>query len=415
MSDERQRELERRAAAGDADASRALAWERMRSVDLPAVADALRRDPRGTLRLLVEGFTRDQVSDLIAELGVLRLARDRGDTVRERIRSRPQLVVGDVRRRGLERLVLELALGPLLGELPPTGGVRVTVTVRTPREVELEAAGWAHWDPPATAAALSASAAATLLGNLEADWAVVAALSESFEASRTTLGERRTLRCARGEVQDLSSAPAAPGEAVRLRFEPDREVFAVDLEIDGGAVERRLREVSPLHPGVELRLIDPVRGRDTSFVSLGGLADVVADLCPAERSVLGAIVRLPWALDGLVQVEAAITYRTGTDEPLVVSYAGDRLTRRGGSHALGLQEGVADAVAAAGGARHAATRGLVAAVAICGDVQEPERGQPLADASAATSVRERVREGFATWLAAHPRETAALLERLGTP
>src|SRR5690606_24786485 len=104
----------------------------------------------------------------------------------------------------------------------------------------------------------------------------------------------RRLWVLRGEPARSTVREALGRDGFQLRFAPDPELFAADVAWDGPRLERRLQELVQLHPGLEVRLRDRVRARDATFVALAGLADLVAELCPAERSALGAIVHLAW-------------------------------------------------------------------------------------------------------------------------
>ena len=187
------------------------------------------------------------------------------------VRMRPGMYIGDTGPRGLHHLIWEIvdnsvdeALAGYCTEisvaLAPDGGVTVTDNGRGmpvdphPQKrvptcqviMTVLHAGGKFGD-----------GAYTVSGGLHGVGAsVVNALSEKLELFVRRDGREYSMTFARGDVfRELSSKPTgAPGTGTTVHFYPDPLIFKTGIVFDPKLVERRLREISYLVPGLSLTL-----------------------------------------------------------------------------------------------------------------------------------------------------------------
>jgi DNA gyrase/topoisomerase IV subunit B len=136
----------------------------------------------------------------------------------------------------------------------------------------------------------------------------------------------------------------ARGTGTSTRFTPDPDIFD-DVEFDAETIARRLEMKSYLTAGVKLVFKDEARGTRAEFKAEGGIADLLA----ARVKGSGAAAVHPEAVtftneDGAeVEVHVALQWTESPSEE-TLSFANGIPTKDGGTHELGLREGVAAAM-----------------------------------------------------------------------
>ena len=177
---------------------------------------------------------------------------------------------------------------------------------------------------------------------------VVNALSTELVAKIKRDGRLSEQRFARGvplgPVRDLGEAR---GSGTSIFFRPDPEIFD-DVEFDAETIAKRLEMKSYLTSGVRIVFRDEVRGTKNEYKAEGGIADLLAKRIRDGGSgvvhaepFLFANVGTPAADE--VEVHVALQWTESTNEE-VLSFANGIPTKDGGTHELGLREGVAAAL-----------------------------------------------------------------------
>ncbi len=177
---------------------------------------------------------------------------------------------------------------------------------------------------------------------------VVNALSTELVAKIKRGGRLWEQRFARGvplgPVRDLGEAR---GTGTSIFFRPDPDIFD-DVEFDAETIAKRLEMKSYLTSGVRIVFRDEVKGTKAEYKAEGGIADLLAKrirdagngVVHAEPFLFGN-VGTPAADE--VEVHIALQWTESTNEE-VLSFANGIPTKDGGTHELGLREGVAAAL-----------------------------------------------------------------------
>ena len=169
---------------------------------------------------------------------------------------------------------------------------------------------------------------------------VVNALSEWLEAEVHRGGQvwRQEYRAgiSQGPVR---ATGATQRTGTTIKFLPDHTIFTATIVFDYDTLERRLRELSYLNPGVKITLTDErVVGepRSETFFSQEGLAGFVSWLNRTET-----VLHLPIRFQSRdeergVEVEVAMQYTDSIREN-VTSYCNNIHTHEGGTHLTGFR------------------------------------------------------------------------------
>ncbi|GAA4847275.1 ATP-binding protein [Kitasatospora terrestris] len=334
------------------------------------------------------------------------------------VRKRPGMYIGSTDERGLHHLVHELAELALEENLDghatrveitltPDGGVRVADDGRgipvehDGRRTALEARLTQLWygGHPFGRRPLSA-------GHFGVGPAAVNALSIRLTAEVRRGGFHWVQEYERGVAL---APPVRTGPTDRtgttIAFRPDPEIFET-LDFSFTTLADRFRELAFLNRELDITLTD---GRDPAgpasrrFHFPGGLADHLAhpDVLAFERECP--------EMQGTVEV--ALRWSDSTDEQ-VTSYANSRPTPDGGTHELGLRDGLAAAVP--GHSPDRSCPGLTAIVSVKLDepVFEGSCRDRLGNEPVRACVARAVEEHLTAWLDADPGRAATVLARI---
>ncbi len=167
---------------------------------------------------------------------------------------------------------------------------------------------------------------------------VVNALSEWCEIRVRRDGHEYFQRYERG-------APVAPVRIVgpsdttgtETRFKPDGTVLET-VAFDKGTIERRLKELSFLNPGVTIGLHDERDGSEATFHHDGGITEFVEDLSASTNPLFRPPIYLHAKRD-TTDVELALQYNDGYNET-TLAFVNNVNTVDGGSHVIGFRAGL---------------------------------------------------------------------------
>ncbi|MBM9509507.1 ATP-binding protein [Actinacidiphila acididurans] len=259
---------------------------------------------------------------------------------------------------------------------------------------------------------------------------VTNALSSRLTAEIRREGTRWVQEYARGIAAGPATAMGpATGSGTTITFRPDAEIFGT-AQFSFAVLAERFRELAFLNRALDVSLTDertPDRPHSLRFHFPGGVRDFVAHLGARAGTAAHTGVIAFEAEDPRMAgtVEAALQWRDPGHEQ-VLGFANSRPTAEGGTHLLGLRDGVAAALGAyarrrrllpAGEPDPSADRigpGLTAVVSV--KLDHPEflgatRGLLGGDAVRAC-VTEAVRDHLGAWLEENPQQAGALVERV---
>ncbi|MFT7580941.1 MAG: topoisomerase-4 subunit B [Myxococcota bacterium] len=173
---------------------------------------------------------------------------------------------------------------------------------------------------------------------------VVNALSEWLEVEIWRDGEKFTQRFERGApATGLDAGGNTRRRGTQIRFQPDPEIFA-KTTFNVETVQRRLRELAFLNPGLSIRLRDKrplpadaeedAERYDETFHYPGGVAEFVVYMNEGQDTLHKPIVF--GGSDAGIEVEIAIQYNDGFGEALS-SFCNCIRTGEGGQHETGFR------------------------------------------------------------------------------
>ncbi len=287
----------------------------------------------------------------------------------EAVRRRPGMYIGSTGPRGLHHLVYEV-VDNAIDEALAGYCDRIEVTIHADGSVSVKDNGRGiPIDPPpgerrpAVEVVLTTLHAGgkfdgksyTVSGGLHGvGVSVVNALSSRLQVEVARGGSLYAASFERGKtVQGLTEMrKLRNGDTGSLvRFWPDGQVFTETLDFDYETIARRLRELSYLTKGVEIRLTDERSGAADTFEAKGGLADFVKSLT-SGRDLLHKVIRFEKLGEGR-EVELAIQWSAGYTES-IHSFANTINTHEGGMHEEGFKKALTNVVN-----RYARSKGLL--------------------------------------------------------
>ena len=278
------------------------------------------------------------------------------------VRMRPGMYIGDTGQRGLHHLIWEIvdnsvdeALAGYCTEisvaLAPDGSVLVADNGRGmpvdphPQKrvptcqviMTVLHAGGKFGD-----------GAYTVSGGLHGVGAsVVNALSEKLELFVRRDGREYSMTFMRGDVfKELSSKPAkTPGTGTTVRFYPDPLIFKTGIVFDPKLVERRLREISYLVPGLSLTLETVNAEGETvreTFMNKDGIEAMTNRLAKNTTPLFEGTVAFT-GTSGDTEVAFALKYLDDYSERMY-SFVNLIPTAEGGTHVAGFRAALTRAV-----------------------------------------------------------------------
>ncbi len=167
---------------------------------------------------------------------------------------------------------------------------------------------------------------------------VVNALSERLEAEVHRAGQVWRQEYSRGFAEGpVRVTGTTKRSGTTIQFLPDSEIFP-RIDFDYDTLEKRLRELSFLNPGVRIKLSDE-RGEEPKheeFFSSEGIGEFVAYLNRAQTPLHPPAVLAGRDDERAVEVEVALQYNLSFAEN-VISYCNNIHTLEGGTHLTGFR------------------------------------------------------------------------------
>nr|BFD95814.1 hypothetical protein KitaXyl93_71740 [Kitasatospora sp. Xyl93] len=361
----------------------------------------------------------------------------------EAVRKRPGMYIGSTGEHGLAQMVFEVADRAVNEVLAGRAG-RVEITLTADGAVRVADDGPGEGDVEALLTQMRSEAGPRGRHHVTVGYVGVGPFVVNVLSSRMTAEVRRDGVCrvqeyARGAaLGPLTAMGPAAGSGTVIAFWPDPDIFA-GARLPFDELADRFRELALLNRDLDVSLTDerhPGGRRAARFRFPGGLRDLLDLLdgpheAPAVTDVIGFEGEDP-RMAGTVEV--ALRWRGGGEER-VRSFANSRPTPRGGSHELGLRDGLAAAIDAyvrrrplpatepgaglVGGLDTGPGAGLVGAgltAVVSVKLDEPEflgsTRDVLGNAAVRDCVAEAVREHVGAWLEAHPRQAATVVGRI---
>ncbi|MEO7501136.1 MAG: DNA topoisomerase (ATP-hydrolyzing) subunit B [Gemmatimonadaceae bacterium] len=230
-------------------------------------------------------------------------------------------------------------------------------------------------------------------------------------------GSTRTQLCVRGKTN--------PGDSgTKVWFKPDPEIFT-ELRYDYATLANRLRELSYLNKGVEIRLGDEREGQEKqeTFMAKGGLKEMVGFLNSTKKPLHQEIVYIDTRRDD-IGIELAFQYNDGYNEN-VFSFVNNVNTHEGGTHLTGFKAALTRTINAYATKANALKKadftlsgddvreGLTAVLSV--KVNEPQfEGQTktkLGNSEVEGAVKTVVNEMLGAYLEEHPRVANIVIEK----
>lgn len=256
----------------------------------------------------------------------------------------------------------------------------------------------------------------------------VNALSEWLELVIWRNGEEHFLRFERGErVEPLKVV----GEAVRtgtcVRYLADFEIFT-SIEYVYDILAKRLRELSFLNNGVNIRLVDERQEKEEDFAYLGGVKGFVEYINRSKSVLHSNIFSVETASDAggvPVTVEIAMQWNDSYGEN-VLCFTNNIPQRDGGSHLTGLRAAMTRVLnkyitdhdlarrAKVETAGDDMREGLACVLSV--KVPEPKFSSQTKDKLVSSEVRPAVEEAVSrtleTWLLENPADARAVCNKI---
>lgn len=287
----------------------------------------------------------------------------------EAVRRRPGMYIGSTGPRGLHHLVYEV-VDNAIDEALAERCSRIDVTIHKDNSVSVKDDGAGiPIDPPRGQRRPAVEVVLTELhagGKFEGKAyqvsgglhgvgvSVVNALSAQLQVEVAQQGALWAAKFVRGKTtQPLKKMQALkdPSKTGTLvTFWPDPQIFTDTLEFDYDTIGRRLRELSYLVKGVEIRFKDERDGKADTFKATGGIADFVKSL-NSGRETLHRVSYFEKTGEGR-ELEAALQWNAGYNES-IHSFANTINTHEGGMHEEGFRKALTNVVN-----RYARSKGL---------------------------------------------------------
>ncbi|MEO7804844.1 MAG: DNA topoisomerase (ATP-hydrolyzing) subunit B, partial [Actinomycetota bacterium] len=172
---------------------------------------------------------------------------------------------------------------------------------------------------------------------------VVNALSHRLVVTVTRDQAVWTAEFSRGKTtQPLKKVKASSAKTgTSVTFWPDPTIFTETTEFDYDIIARRLRELSYLTRGVEIRFNDERSGQNDTYKASGGIADFVKALSTGKET-LNKVIHFDKAGEGR-EVEVALMWNAGFTES-IYSFANTINTHEGGMHEEGFRKSITNVV-----------------------------------------------------------------------
>jgi DNA gyrase subunit B len=255
---------------------------------------------------------------------------------------------------------------------------------------------------------------------------VVNALSEQLKVWVKRDGKEHYMDFVRGNTTTKLKVLGKAGRETGTKtwFRPDPEIFT-ELRYDYDILANRLRELSFLNKGIEIKIHDEREGQEKNetFFAKGGLKEMVQFLNSARKPLHNEIVYIETERDD-VEIELAFQYNDGYNEN-VFSFVNNINTHEGGTHLTGFKSALTRTINAYASKNSGkkggdvtlsgddVREGLTAVLSV--KVREPQfEGQTktkLGNSEVEGAVKSVVNEMLGSYLEEHPRVANIVIEK----
>jgi DNA gyrase subunit B len=255
---------------------------------------------------------------------------------------------------------------------------------------------------------------------------VVNALSEQVKVWVKRDGKEHYMDFVRGNTTTKLKVLGKAGRETGTKtwFRPDPEIFT-ELRYDYDTLANRLRELSFLNKGIEIKIHDEREGQEKSetFFAKGGLKEMVQFLNSARKPLHNEVVYIETERDD-VEIELAFQYNDGYNEN-VFSFVNNINTHEGGTHLTGFKSALTRTINAYASKNSGkkggdvtlsgddVREGLTAVLSV--KVREPQfEGQTktkLGNSEVEGAVKSVVNEMLGSYLEEHPRVANIVIEK----
>jgi DNA gyrase subunit B len=278
----------------------------------------------------------------------------------EHVRMRPSMYIGDVGVRGLHHLVYEV-VDNSIDEALAGHCDTITVTINEDNSITTQDNG--RGIPVGIHKKEGVSALEVVMtkigagGKFDKDSykvsgglhgvgvSCVNALSESLKASVFRDGQIWEQEYERGKPKyAVREAGTTDQRGTTVTFKPDAQIFNQTLEYNYDTLANRMRELSYLNKGINIKMIDRREKDDKgeflgeTFHSEEGLKEFISFLDATRESIIKDVISIEGEKNG-IPVEVAMVYNTSFSENLH-SYVNNINTHEGGTHLSGFRRGL---------------------------------------------------------------------------
>ena len=281
-------------------------------------------------------------------------------TLREAVRLRPGMWLGDKEENGLHQLIYRL-LSNSIDEAIEGFGKKIQVIIHPDNSVTIadDGRGIPVTNHPTINRPIAESILTTLhagsrfdsyLFKITTDFGGGAAFA-NFLSEWLRIEIKREGKLYQQDYQagiptnDLSIVGNATETGTKIHFKPDKTCFTV-TEFNFEKLSDKFRQKACLNSGVEIVLVDERGGtaKELRFYSKNGLADFASFLCreksPVHSRPIHFIGEIP---ETAISIEVAFLFLIQSEEQ-IVSFANHHPTPNGGKHVSGFYEGLTRAI-----------------------------------------------------------------------
>ena len=249
------------------------------------------------------------------------------------------------------------------------------------------------------------------------------ALSESFDVTSIRNGRKAFARFQKGELisyQEMFATREDPDSGTTVSFKPDATIFKEGIKLDYTALRKQLQELAYLSPGMVFKLTFEDKPEEV-ITSQNGIQDYINDLNKDKNTMTS--VFYTESLEDRVGVKVAMQYNDGYSDNYKL-YT-NSIPNSGGTHLTGFRTALTTTINA-----YARNKGLLKEKDgnITGDelkeglvlvlsfimpdpVFSGQTKDVLSSSEARTIVQRLVSAELDTWLAGHPKDAKAIVDK----
>ncbi len=277
----------------------------------------------------------------------------------EHVRLRPAMYIGDTGERGFHHLLWEI-LDNAVDEAMAGYAKNIKVTLLSKKVVSVEDDG--RGIPVDIHPQLKKPAVEVIFTHLGAGGkfskdvykysgglhgvgsTVVCALSKWLEVVVKRDGKIYKQRFEKGKAVtplEIIGKCSKKETGTKVTFEPDDEIFEIN-EFDPQKIEKRIKSLAYLNPGIKFVFEDKVRNVKKEFLFKEGIKELVKELNEGKELLFNDVIYLKGEEKGVI-IEVAFQYNKGYNE-IIESFVNNIKTPGHGTHVTGFKTGFTKAI-----------------------------------------------------------------------